>query len=105
MVLEFSNIIDKISSRFSPEKIILFGSYAQGTQNNDSDIDLLVIENSNQPKYKRSALIRLALQEFRYPFDILVYSEEEFEYNKDTTNHILNEISRTGIILYDRKAL
>lgn len=104
MDIVLSQIIDKILSGFSPEKIILFSSYAHGTQNKDSDIDLLVIDNSDLPKYKRSASIRLSLRDFRYPFDILVYSENEFEYCKDSTNHILNEISKTGIVLFDRKA-
>ena len=33
----------QIAERFQPDKIILFGSYAYGTPNEDSDVDLLVI--------------------------------------------------------------
>ncbi|MFQ5628797.1 MAG: nucleotidyltransferase domain-containing protein [bacterium] len=36
-------LVDKIVSELSPEKVILFGSYAYGKASEDSDIDLLVI--------------------------------------------------------------
>ncbi len=37
------NFADEIARRYAPEKIILFGSYARGTANEDSDVDMLVI--------------------------------------------------------------
>ncbi len=39
-----SNIISRIVSGFNPDKIFLFGSYANGQPNDDSDIDLLVLK-------------------------------------------------------------
>jgi predicted nucleotidyltransferase len=39
-------IIDKISSNYNPEKIILFGSYAKGNPGEASDIDLFIIKDS-----------------------------------------------------------
>jgi len=39
---KISDIVARIVAKFNPDKIILFGSYASGTQNNDSDLDLLV---------------------------------------------------------------
>ena len=37
--------IDKISKYYKIEAIILFGSYAKGTQNKDSDIDIAIISS------------------------------------------------------------
>jgi predicted nucleotidyltransferase len=39
-------LAERIQSRYRPEKIILFGSYAWGKPNKDSDIDLLIIKKS-----------------------------------------------------------
>ena len=53
------NKIKKITDRFvkniNPDKIIVFGSYAYGNPNNDSDLDLLIIlKKSIYPRYKRA---------------------------------------------------
>jgi len=43
-----SQIVDKIVIEYQPKKIILFGSYAYGEPNEDSDIDLLIIKNTDK---------------------------------------------------------
>ena len=52
-----SNIINeittRIASKFNPDKIILFGSYANGTQTDNSDLDLLIIQETDLPPQKR----------------------------------------------------
>ncbi|MGJ3254624.1 MAG: nucleotidyltransferase domain-containing protein [Elainellaceae cyanobacterium] len=50
-------IANKVAECFSPEKIILFGSYARGDVHDNSDLDLLVVMNSESPLGKRSAPI------------------------------------------------
>jgi predicted nucleotidyltransferase len=35
------------------ERVVLFGSHANGCASETSDVDLLVIEESNQPRHKR----------------------------------------------------
>jgi predicted nucleotidyltransferase len=40
----------EIAREFSPEKIVLFGSYAGGRPDKDSDVDLLVIMNHRRRK-------------------------------------------------------
>ena len=50
-------IVSRIVPVVHPEKIILFGSRARGTARLDSDIDLLVIARSEQPRYRRAAPI------------------------------------------------
>lgn len=47
-------LVDSIVESLSPEKIILFGSYATGLANKDSDIDLLIIANSDQDRLERT---------------------------------------------------
>lgn len=55
-------IVQRILEVAQPEKIILFGSYARGDATEDSDIDILIIQPSDLPRYKRSTPIRLALR-------------------------------------------
>jgi len=47
-------VVQAIAENFHPEKIILFGSYASGTPTPDSDLDFLVVMDSDQPRYRRS---------------------------------------------------
>lgn len=50
-------ITQAIVDQFQPEQIILFGSYAWGTPNEDSDIDLLVIKESDEAQRKRARIL------------------------------------------------
>jgi predicted nucleotidyltransferase len=48
-----SQIVDKIIREYQPKKIILFGSYAYGEPNEDSDIDLLIVKNTDKKPIDR----------------------------------------------------
>ena len=43
------DILEKIVAGYAPQKVILFGSYAYGEPDEDSDIDLLIIKDTNEP--------------------------------------------------------
>ena len=51
---KISEIVNKIASGYQPDKIILFGSYASGTPNEDSDLDLFVIKDTDLPRPQRA---------------------------------------------------
>ena len=40
-------IVQRLHTDYAPQKIILFGSYAYGTRQHDSDIDLLIIKETS----------------------------------------------------------
>lgn len=92
-----------IAENFHPEKIILFGSYAAGTPTPDSDLDFLVIMDSNQPRYKRSPPIRLMFRPTPCPMDILVYTPDEVNKWNGATNHIVTIAHETGRVMYEHK--
>jgi len=72
-----SNIVKRIAANVNPDRIYLFGSYATGQANEDSHIDLLVIKNTVEPRYRRSIEIQRLLIGTKIPVDIIVYTREE----------------------------
>ncbi|NUO82560.1 nucleotidyltransferase domain-containing protein [candidate division KSB1 bacterium] len=51
--IEIGEMVEQIVASFSPERIILFGSYAYGKITTDSDVDLLVIMETDLPQAER----------------------------------------------------
>ncbi len=104
---QISEIVHILSTRCRPEKIILFGSYAHGTANEDSDLDLAIIKKTDLSPYKRALEFRKALREngqrWYFPMDILVYTPEEFEMYRDNQYHLIHEITLTGKTLYENR--
>jgi predicted nucleotidyltransferase len=94
--------IQKIIRELAPHKIVLFGSYAYGKPNPHSDVDLLVIMETDQPhKERRWAVSRLLLPR-PFPVDILVKTPEEVEKALEAGDFFLKEILTRGMVLYER---
>jgi predicted nucleotidyltransferase len=71
--------ISAVAADEKPKRIMLFGSYARGDAREDSDIDLLVIEDEVPDRAREMVRLRRLLRPLRIPADILVYSEKEVE--------------------------
>ena len=95
-------IVSRIAIKFNPDKIILFGSYAMGNANNSSDLDLLVIKDTDLPYHKRSFDIHKALIGSMIPMDILVYTRQEFEKEQQEQTSFINSAIKTSKVLYER---
>jgi len=96
-------IVDRILSVVQPERIVLFGSRARANARPDSDIDLLVIARSDQPRYRRAAPLYGALSDILIPMDILVYSPQEvFEWSAVPQAFVTTAI-REGTVLYEKQ--
>jgi len=110
---KFSTILDKLVillKSSDPYKIILFGSYANGNPNENSDIDLLVILDNDhvsktyQERLNKKINIKNSIIEInrKVPLDILVYSKEELNMIKKSGNYFIDEIEKTGKIIYEK---
>ena len=95
-------IVKGIAERFSPEKIVVFGSYANGNPTPDSDLDLLVVMRSDQPRHKRAAPLMLMFRPSLCAMDILVYTPEEVAEWNGTVNHIITDVFSSGEVVYER---
>ena len=96
-------MVRRILEVTQPDKIILFGSYARGNATESSDIDILIIQPSDLPRYKRATPIRLALLGLFPSKDIVVYTPEEVEEWKSASTSFIASVLREGRVLYERK--
>ncbi|MGB9752485.1 nucleotidyltransferase domain-containing protein [Roseiflexus castenholzii] len=95
--------IERLVREVNPEKIILFGSYAYGNPTPDSDVDLLVVVQTNEPYRQRYLRVARALQPRLFPLDLIVKTPEEIEEALSAFSPFLHEIYTKGICLYERK--
>src|SRR5512146_1544307 len=63
------HITDTIVEKFHPRRIILFGSHARGDPRPDSDVDLLVVMDSEKDRFARAIDIGLALADRHWAMD------------------------------------
>ena len=93
-------ITQTIINAENPQKIILFGSYASGQQTPHSDLDLLVIKESNLARHQRSREIRKHFRGLKIALDILVYTPGEIEKWKDVRTSFVHEVLEKGKVIY-----
>ena len=85
------------------QKIIVFGSQANGKYNAGSDIDIIVISNDfkNKDIFKRARLTKdaeiMTIRKFMIPLDIVTMTPEELADDKS----LLSDYARTGEVIYD----
>jgi len=94
--------IQKIVDDLNPEKIILFGSYAYGKPTPNSDVDLLIVLETNAPLKERSWKVSRLLLPRPFPVDILVKTPREIEKALKSGDFFLREILTRGKVLYER---
>ncbi len=93
-------IVEKLKP-IKPEKIILFGSYAYGKPNENSDIDLCIVEKDYKNRWAEKRKIRNLLKNIKLSKDILNPKVEEFNFYKNEINSVYYEIDKKGIVLWE----
>jgi predicted nucleotidyltransferase len=90
----------QIAEKFRPDKILLFGSYAYGKPDADSDVDLLVVMPcANQTN--QAVRIRLALTA-PFPLDLIVRTPQKLRQGLQDGDWFLWDIVENGIVLYEK---
>ena len=96
------DLIQRIGQEIPVEEIFLFGSYAYGTPNEDSDIDLCILSKLNGhrrldlTKRARKAITPIA----SYPVDILVYDMDDFIKRANVVSTLEYKIKNEGVKVY-----
>ena len=70
-------IVRRILSAASPDRIILFGSAASHSMTRDSDVDLLIVEQVPGNAHEESVRIRRLIGDIGYPVDVIVIGRDE----------------------------
>ena len=102
-----NEIAEKLTNNFNISNVILFGSYAYGEPNTDSDIDLLVILNDNETilsysdRIKKRVMISKSLINIikKTPIDILVHTSNEWKKLIESGSLFYQDIKDKGISL------
>ena len=98
-----NKIIKKIAENYKPEAIYVFGSYAWGRPHKDSDLDLLIIKDTDEWFFKRSVSVRRPfLSDYPMAMDILVYNNKELKRNLKEGNTFIKKILSEGQKVYER---
>ena len=102
---ELNEIRDVILSEIEPFQIVLFGSYATGKQNEDSDIDLMIlIKEEITRKEKLNILFNIEKRflKLKYDIDIILKNWNEFNKYKKYIGTVNYDVSREGKILWTK---
>lgn len=94
-------IVRRIVQAVDPDRVILFGSRARGEIRPDSDIDLLVIAASSEPRYRRAVPLYGVLSDLLMPMDIVVYTPQEVEEWSRVPQAFVTTAIREGKVLYE----
>ncbi len=100
---KISEILNKIVTFYQPDKVLLFGSYATDKATGDSDLDLIIVKETDKPKHKRGREIRKFLYGSMIPIDLKIYTPQEFEAGIISDYTFLNSVIDNCITLYERK--
>lgn len=103
---ELAHICRIIIETIEVEEIHLFGSYAYGTPNPDSDYDLCVVipDGALRPTEAVKAIRRALFSVQTTSLDVLVYHASAFRERQKEAS-LERQIAREGVLLYERKEL
>jgi len=100
---QISEICLKIVQNIKPYKVILFGSYVTGNNNEDSDLDLIIVKDSDLPKHKRGLEIQRLFYGYLIPMDFKIYTPSEFNQELQNSYSFLNSAMKDSKLLYERQ--
>lgn len=95
-------IVEKIIKEYQPKKVILFGSYAYGEPTEDSDIDILIIKDTDKRPVDRWIEVKRILRDISqiFPVSPFVYTEKEIKERCALKDFFIEEIFEKGKVLY-----
>jgi uncharacterized protein len=97
---QIQELSHKIAAQFSPDRIILFGSYAYGTPTEDSDVDLLVVRPFDDQPFRKAAKILDKISP-EFSVDLLLRTAEQLEERLVLGDFFLQEVLAQGRVLYE----
>lgn len=98
---EIQNVVEQLIRLYKPEKVILFGSLAEGQIHQGTDIDLFIIK-SDVPELGVDRIRELdALIKYKLATDFIVYRPEELDQRLKLGDPFVKNILQEGKVLYE----
>lgn len=96
------DILEKLIAEYAPQKVILFGSYAYGEPDKDSDIDLLIVKDTDKRPIERWMEVKRLLRDRSRMTSVspLVYTPKELEARLAIKDFFIQEVLEKGKVLY-----
>jgi predicted nucleotidyltransferase len=95
------DVVRRIRATARPQKIILFGSRARGDEREGSDLDLLIVMDTDLPRHRRALSFYRALAGLGIAKGILVYTPSEVEDWRTASCSLVATALREGQVLYE----
>lgn len=98
-------IVDIIVSAVSPDKIILFGSYARGDHNKNSDIDILILKKGLEKEREITGNLYMEFfnKKITIPVDLIAIDYDKYNKLNNDIGYIYKTIKQEGKIIYEEK--
>ncbi len=97
---ELKRTVNTIVEYFHPERVILFGSYAEDRANRHSDVDLLVVMPTRS-EISQSVAIRMKL-DCQFPLDLIVRTPEKLKKRLELGDGFLKDVIEHGVVMYEK---
>jgi len=91
----------RLYSQYGALRVILYGSFASGVPHGDSDIDLLIIKETDAPFIERLVQVRRLLRDIRngMPLSPIVLTPSEIAARQKMGDQFIEHILESGIVL------
>ncbi len=104
MLTSLEDVVRRLIEGYDPDRIILFGSRARDAARPDSDIDLLIVKDTDAPPRERRMTVERLLSDRAIGLDLLVLTPREVRDLYATGAPLIEEIMESGRVLYMRRA-
>lgn len=98
--ITINKAVDLLRQAAPEATVIVFGSCARGETNEDSDLDVLVVEPRVDDQWDEMVRLRRAMRPIRIAADVIVVSQKTFDEWADTPNTVLYEAAHEGRIFH-----
>ena len=98
---KITEAVRRIVATAHPVRVILFGSRARGDAEQDSDVDIIVIEHEVSNRHAEIVRLMEALRGLILPAEILVISERDFDYWSNIPGSVYRAAKLEGKELYE----
>jgi predicted nucleotidyltransferase len=100
---QIRQVAAKLGEAARASMVILFGSYARGEATDRSDVDFMVVAESDLPRHKRAVDLYKQFRPYPSGMDIVVYTPEEIEAGRKSALSFVSTVLREGKKLYERR--